>query len=349
MVELAGGLGYRFAAASASGPGRNPWDPTRWTGGSSSGSGAAVAGGLAGFAIGTETWGSILCPSAFCGITGLRPTYGRVSRAGAMACSWTYDKIGPLARTATDCRLVLDAIAGHDPDDPTSSSEPVRLGARDAKPLRQVRAARIPLDFGKGGEREVETAFDRAVDELRAGGLRIVDAELPTFPAAEVAGVLIAAEAISSFEGWYRDGRVHELSDEYAPHQRDVIAAVTGVDLVKAWRMRRALQEEMTRFFDRYDVIVTPNFTTVAPPVSADLTKALASYSDPVGAVGNTCGLPSIALPCGFGTGHMPVGFQIVGAPFDEATLLALGEMYQQRTGFHRERPALVAAAPSRD
>src|SRR5437762_9023516 len=129
MVEFAGGLGYRFADASISGPGRNPWDIGRWTGGSSSGSGASVAAGLCGFAIGTETWGSILCPSAFCGITGLRPTYGRVSRAGAMACAYTFDKVGPIARSARDCRLILEAIAGPDPDDPTSSRTPVRLGS----------------------------------------------------------------------------------------------------------------------------------------------------------------------------------------------------------------------------
>ena len=128
MVEFAGGLGYRYANASASGPGRNPWNPQRWTGGSSSGSGAAVAGGLVAFALGTETWGSILCPAAFCGLVGVRPTYGRVSRAGAMVCSWTFDKVGPLARSVADCRLVLQAIAGHDALDPTSSVEPVRLG-----------------------------------------------------------------------------------------------------------------------------------------------------------------------------------------------------------------------------
>src|SRR6185436_11393574 len=127
MVEFAGGLGYRFPDASSAGPGRNPWNTDRWTGGSSSGSGAAVAGGLVGFALGTETWGSILCPSAFCGITGVRPTYGRVSRAGGMVCSYTFDKVGPLARSAADCRMILEAIAGHDPDDPTSSHEPVRL------------------------------------------------------------------------------------------------------------------------------------------------------------------------------------------------------------------------------
>src|SRR5690349_8113430 len=130
MVEFAGCLGYRFADSSLQGPMRNPWDPDRWTGGSSSGTGACVAAGLVGFGIGTETWGSILCPSAFCGVTGLRPTYGRVSRAGGMVGSYTLDKIGPIARSAADCRLILQAIAGSDPRDLTSSDEPVQVERR---------------------------------------------------------------------------------------------------------------------------------------------------------------------------------------------------------------------------
>src|SRR5947199_153174 len=145
MVEFAGGLGYRFANASSSGPGRNPWNRERWTGGSSSGSGAAVAAGLVGFALGTETWGSILCPSAFCGITGLRPTYGRVSRAGAMVCSWTFDKVGPLARSAADCRLVLQAVAGPDAGDPSASAEPLRLD-RQGVDVSRLKGALVPLD-----------------------------------------------------------------------------------------------------------------------------------------------------------------------------------------------------------
>ena len=126
--------------------------------------------GCAAFALGTETWGSILCPSAFCGITGLRPTYGRVSRAGAMACAYTFDKVGPLTRSAADCRLVLQAIAGHDPDDPTSSREPVRPRAA-RKPLAKLRGALIPSDFTqKGEESEARPAFDHAVAELSAAG-----------------------------------------------------------------------------------------------------------------------------------------------------------------------------------
>jgi aspartyl-tRNA(Asn)/glutamyl-tRNA(Gln) amidotransferase subunit A len=339
MVELAGCLGYRFADASASGPGRNPWNRERWTGGSSSGSGAAVAAGLAPFAIGTETWGSILCPSAFCGVTGLRPTYGRVSRAGGMVGSWTFDKIGPLARSAEDCRLILQAIAGPDDQDPSAAPEPVSLAPRRRR-LDRIRAAMVPLDFEKtkGAEPEVKARFGAAVSTLMAAGLQVEIATLPEFPASEIAGLIITAEALSTFENLYRDGRVRGLRDRYAPHQPEINRAVTGADLVKAWRMRRVLQEKMAAFFADWDVIVTPNFMSVAPPIDRDLYETL-PYSDPVGAIGNACGLPAVALPCGFGAHHMPVGFQIVGAPWDEGLLLDLGELYQSRTAFHRERP----------
>ena len=133
-----------------------------------------------------------------------------------------------------------------------------------------------------------------------------------------------------------------QLKDPFAPYQVEINQAMTGPDLVKAWRMRRVLQERMAEFFSTYDVILTPNFMSVAPRIEEDLNQAL-PYADPVGAVGNACGLPSIALPCGFGKEHMPVGFQLMGAPFEEATLLDLGELYQKRTAFHRERPVLEA------
>jgi aspartyl-tRNA(Asn)/glutamyl-tRNA(Gln) amidotransferase subunit A len=340
MIEFAGGLGYRMADASDVGATRNPWNTSRWAGGSSSGSGAAVAGGLAAFALGTETWGSILCPSAFCGITGLRPTYGRVSRAGAMVCANTFDKVGPMARTAADCRALISVLAGADPDDPTTVSEGLGLSVVPRRPYHQLRGALIPLDFTKAGEPEVKTAFDRAVSDLRAAGLNITEAKLPEFPASEIAGMLITAEALSAFENFYRDGRVKQLKDPYAPYQPEISAAMTAADLVKAWRMRLALQERMAEFFSEYDFIVTPNFMSVAPPVTQDLYEAL-PYSDPVGAVGNACGLPAIALPCGFGKNHMPVGFQIVAAPYEESTVLDIGELYQKRTVHHREQPEI--------
>jgi aspartyl-tRNA(Asn)/glutamyl-tRNA(Gln) amidotransferase subunit A len=340
MVEFAGGLGYRWADASITGPGRNPWEPSRWTGGSSSGAGAAVGGGLVTFAIGTETWGSILCPSAFCGVTGLRPTYGRVSRAGAMVCSYTFDKIGPLARSAADCRAVLAAIAGPDPADSSASDEPLRID-RGRRSIGGLHAAVIPLDFAKHGEPEVKKGFEEALGVLGRLGLKLETTTLPDFPAADVAGAIITAEALSAFETFYRDGRVKQLKDPYAPYQMELASPMTAADLVKAWRMREVLQEKMSDFFGRYDVIVTPNFMSVAPPISKDLNESL-NYSDPVGGVGNACGLPSIALPMGKGRGGLPIGFQIMGAPWDEGLLLDLGEAYQGKTVFHRDHPNLA-------
>ncbi|MGH7681200.1 MAG: amidase [Candidatus Eiseniibacteriota bacterium] len=343
MVEFAGCLGYRFADASLQGPGRNPWNRDHWTGGSSSGSGAAVSAGLVGFAMGTETWGSILCPSAFCGITGIRPTYGRVSRAGGMVGSWTLDKMGPLARSASDCRAILQAIAGPDADDPSSSSEPVQLAKR--KPdFSKLKAALVPMDFTKtkGAEPEVKAAFDQAVSDLGAMGLKMEEVKLPDFPASEVATTVLYAEAVSTFENFFRDGSVWKLHDAYAPYQPEIAGGVTGTDYVKAMRMRVVLQKKMAEFYSTYDVIVTPNFLSVSPPIKDDLTKTL-PYSDPVGAIGNACGLPAIALPCGFGRGHLPAGFQIMGSSFEEGLLLDLGEAYQARTGYHRERPPLPA------
>ena len=343
MVEFAGCVGYRYPDASVSGPGRNPWDPARWTGGSSSGSGAAVAAGLVGFAIGTETWGSILCPSAFCGITGLRPTYGRVSRAGGMVGSFSFDKIGPLARTAADCRLILQAIAGADDADPTAADRAVDL-APHRRDLKRLRSAVVDLDWSvKGAEPEVHRAFTDAVASLEQAGLAVEHAKLPEFPAADLASVIINAEAMSSFERFYRDGSIRQLKDPWAPYQREVNGAITGEDLVKAWRMRRVLQERMSEFFSEWDLIVTPNFMSVAPPLERDLYDTL-PYGDPAGAIGNTCGLPAIALPCGTGARGLPCGFQLMAAPWNEALLLDVGERFQARSAFHRARPSAYLA-----
>jgi len=347
MVEFAGGLGYRFADASISGPGRNPWNPERWTGGSSSGSGGSVAAALCAFAIGTETWGSILCPSAFCGITGLRPTYGRVSRAGGMVCSDTFDKIGPLARSASDIRMILQTIAGQDPADPTSSSEPVNL-TPGRHSLKGLKGALITPDWKqKGVEPEVKECFGRTVQTLRDAGLQLADAKFPEFPYGEVAGLLITIEALSAFEPFFKDGRVKRLKDPWAQYQVETNAAVTGADAAKAWRMRVVLQKKMAEFFSTYDYVVTTNFMSVAPPVKQDLNETL-PYGDPAGGIGNACGLPSIALPMGFGKEHMPASFQIMAAPFEESTLIDFGELWQSRTKYHLERPPIAAAKAAR-
>jgi aspartyl-tRNA(Asn)/glutamyl-tRNA(Gln) amidotransferase subunit A len=340
MIEFAGGLGYRFPDASASGACANPHDLGHWSGGSSSGSGSAVAAGLCAFALGTETWGSILCPAAFCGITGLRPTYGRVSRAGAMVCAWSFDKVGPLARSAADARRVLEAIAGPDPADPTCATAPLSLEGPKRGP-GSLKAGVFMPDFDRHGEVEVKRAFEDAVEEVARLGVRMSGIRLPDLPASEVAGVLITAEALSSFERFYQDGSVRQLSDPYAPFQPEINRPITGADLVKAWRIRRVLQEQVAQLFESVDLILAPNFMSVAPQLQEDLFQAL-PYADPLGAIGNACGLPALAVPSGAGRKGLPVGFQMVAGPFEEAMLLDLGERYQKRTRWHQRHPALT-------
>jgi aspartyl-tRNA(Asn)/glutamyl-tRNA(Gln) amidotransferase subunit A len=340
-VEFAGCLGYHLADASVAGPGRNPWNPERWTGGSSSGSGAAVAAGLCAFALGTETWGSILCPSAFCGLTGLRPTYGLVSRAGGMVGAYSFDKVGPLARSAADCRVVLDALQGPDPLDPASAGERVALDAGAGRPLSGLRGALVPLDWSKSGEPEVKAAFDAGVAALRAAGLHLEETTLPEYPASEVSGTLITVEALAAFEPFFEDGRVKQLKDGMARHQREIARVITGADTMKAWRMRRELQEIVGRFFEKWDVIVTPNFKSVAPRVTDDFNTALA-YADPAGAIGVGCGLPALALPAGFGRERLPASLQVMGPPFSEATLLGIGEAFQAVTKHHEEHATVA-------
>jgi aspartyl-tRNA(Asn)/glutamyl-tRNA(Gln) amidotransferase subunit A len=259
-----------------------------------------------------------------------------------MVCSNTFDKVGPIARSAHDCRTILQAIAGHDDGDPTSSREPVRLAA-GTRPLSKLRVGVVRLDYTKGREPNARVAFDRVLDQLHAMGLSLSEAQLPDFPIAEMAGLLITAEALSAFERFHKDGTVHQLNDPYAPYQWEINAAATADDLVKAWRMRRVLQQKMAEFFANVDVIVTPNFITTAPRIDEDINQALNGYTDPVGGIGNACGLPSIALPCGTGANGLPLGFQFMAAPFQEATLLDLGEAWQKRTRFHLAHPELAA------
>ncbi|MGN6675732.1 MAG: amidase, partial [Thermomicrobiales bacterium] len=196
MVELAGGMGYEQPNATFTGPGLNPWNPDAWSGGSSSGSGSAVGAGAAPFAIGSETVGSILTPSSYCGVFGLRPTYGRVSRHGAMALCWTLDKLGPMCRTADDCGLVLAAIAGPDPADDTTLPEPYRY------PPEQDRASgfrlAVPEGATEGAQEAVAANFNAALDELRAVAT-IEEVALPDYPYNAAVGAILAGESASAF------------------------------------------------------------------------------------------------------------------------------------------------------
>ena len=338
MAELAGGLGYHRGNASLQGPMRNPWNRERWAGGSSSGTGASVGAGLVPFGIGTETWGSILCPSNFCGVTGLRPTYGRVSRHGAMALSWTLDKIGPIGRTLDDDRLILDAIAGRDPLDAASADHDLSWKGETRGNLRGLRAALIPSDFAKNGEPETARAFDAAIATLTAAGLSIDEAKLPDLPYETTAIVALQAEVIEAFRDLYTTGDVRKLVDERAPVQAELAKAITASDYVHALRIRTEAQKQMNGFFEQYDLIVAPGFLKIAPGVTEDMDTYF-SGADPVGGMSNLTGIPMAALPMGLGKDGMPVGFQLVAPAFDEALLLRVGKEFQRRTKHHLARP----------
>src|SRR5258705_7587970 len=215
MIELAGGMGYRFASASLQDQAKNPWDTTCWTCGSSSGSGAIVAAGLAAFAIGTETWGSIICPSAFCGVSGLRPTYGRVSRYGAMALAPSMDKIGPMARSAEDCARIFAAIAGHDLKD--RGTAPIDKGAFTYSPSMELRARPLKIGWLPNAWKSLEPGVAKPIEAANRilkkyfPGTRA--ALLPEGPFEDAAGVIISIEGTAAFRELIRSGKVADLTD----------------------------------------------------------------------------------------------------------------------------------------
>jgi aspartyl-tRNA(Asn)/glutamyl-tRNA(Gln) amidotransferase subunit A len=344
MIELAGGLGYMYASASLQGEARNPWDTTCWTCGSSSGSGAIVAAGLAGFAIGTETWGSIVCPSAFCAVSGFRPTYGRVSRYGAMALSYSMDKIGPMARSAEDCTRIFAAIAGHDPLD--RSTLPIDKAAFTFSPAAELkpRALRIGWLTNAWQEKDYAPGVSKTADAARKTLQRhfpsVKSATLPEGPWEEAANVVVSCEGASAFGDLIRSGKVSELADPLGKIGGYPNLTISGADYTSALRIREILQEQMDAFFENYDVIAAASQPVTATPLDLDLSKGLA-YSDPLGAIGNLCGLPALSVPCGFTEKNLPVGLQFVGRAGDDAGVLQAGRTFQQYTDFHRKHPKL--------
>ncbi len=345
MVELAGGGGYRYASASLQGPGLNPWDRTRWSGGSSSGSGSAVAAALVPFAIGSETWGSIVTPCAYCGVTGLRPTYGYVSRYGAMALSWTMDKLGPMCRSAEDCGLVLQAIAGGDSNDPASAGKSFYYAPQYVKKLNDIRVGYAPEDFGELAYPAARAAFENALEVVRGLGVQLKEIRLPELPYSMVAGTVVNTEGSAIFEPLIRDGRVDQLEDRKQIAGLKAGLEVKASSYLKAMRMRRKMQDEARRLFGEVDAMFAPSLFGIANKI----TQALDDPSQPrpkpkprgnrdLNTMGNLAGLPELILPCGFAEG-MPVAVSLVARPFNENLLLQLGNQFQNTAGFHRQRP----------
>ncbi len=343
MIELAGGMGYRFASASATGAARNPWNTGCWTCGSSSGSGAIVASALAAFAIGTETWGSIVCPSSFCGISGLRPTFGRVSRYGAMALSYSMDKIGPMTRSVADCAMVLSVIAGHDERDkgslPAGTAE--FRWPEEWKLKRGIRVGVVKKPFGdfKVAD-EVQAAFDAALKVLQGAGATIGETEMPEGPYEIAAGTVISVEGATAFRDLIESGKIGEIVDPLGRVGAYVGTVIPADDFLRAMQIRSVTQPKAAAMFEQFDVITSLSQPVGATTLDTNLETGL-TYPDPIGGIGNFCGLPAISVPCGFTKEKLPVGIQFVGNVLDELSVLVAAGTFQSKTDWHRKRPPL--------
>ena len=340
MIELAGGMNYRFASASLQGPAKNPWNTKCWTCGSSSGSGAIVAAGLAGFAIGTETWGSIVCPAAFCGVSGLRPTYGRVSRYCAMALSYSMDKIGPLARSAEDCAHIFAAIAGHDFKDRGTLN--IDKAAFTYSPSMELSAKPLRVGWLTNAWKKLDSHAERPLQAAERGVRKFFpgtrNAALPEGPFEDAGGLIIAVEGVAAFRELIRSGKVAQLTDPLGQINGYVSEQLSGADYVRALQVRDILQRKMTDMFDTFDVLVAASQPIGATPLETNLETDL-TFPDPLGGIGNLCGLPALSVPCGFTDQNLPVGLQFVAKAGNDAAVIRAARIFQQHTDWHRRHP----------
>jgi len=295
---------------------RNPWNLTQGSSGSSAGSCAGTAAGLFAFAIGSETLGSIVSPCDRCGVTGLRPTFGRVSRSGAMALSWSMDKIGPIGRTVEDCAIVFDAIYGPDGLDQTLYDLPFNYDAK--LKLKKLRLGYLKQDFEK--EKGAHKSNDQiALEKLRALGLVLTPVELPDFPL-DAIRLVLATEAAAAFEDLTRSGRDDLLKQQERNAWPNIFREhrfIPAVEYLQAQRIRFLLIQAVARTFDKVDVIVAPSFS-----------RGLL--------LGNLTGHPCVVVPNGFSDPGTPTSICFLGKLFGEAQLLAVAKTYQEATGFHR-------------
>jgi aspartyl-tRNA(Asn)/glutamyl-tRNA(Gln) amidotransferase subunit A len=336
---------FGFTGANAVyGDCKNPWNADRIAGGSSSGSAVAVALGICGFSLGSDTGGSIRLPAALCSVTGLKPTYGRVSRQGVVPLSWTLDHVGPLARTADDVALVLESMAGHDAADEASSRAPVpNYSAELDKPLRGLRLG-VPGEWFFGSlEPAVGKALDAAIAKLVELGCSLASVELPHLEEALGAHrAIIFPEAASYHEPFLRD-----RGDKYGDDIRPLLAGglvLPAADYLRGQRARRVIRAAWAKAFSPIDFLVAPaspitasrfgQQTAKLPRGERPLVRAYLDVTLPF----NLSGQPAMSVPCGFSPEGMPIGLQLVGKPFAEGLLLRVGHQYQQATDWHRRR-----------
>jgi len=340
---------YEFAAglptlASYFQPARNPWNRDIDPGGSSSGSGAAVAAGLAYGAMGSDTGGSIRWPAFCCGIVGMKATYGRVSRAGVFPLSWNLDHTGPMTRTVEDCALMLQACAGYDPLDPASADEPVpnfsgKLG-RDIKGMRIGIPRKL---FMENCDKEILASFEAAVTQMATLGAEMRDVDSITF--GEMSALLwpiVAADAAA-----YHLEDMKTRPGDYNPDLRMILAIgtlVSATGYLQAQRVRDQVRRKMLQQLETVDLFMMPTTGFMPgpirsePPVGSFITSDSFSIYTPLM---NLTGFPTLALPCGFSAAGLPMGFQLAGKPFDETTVFQAGYAYEQSTPWHQRHPAL--------
>jgi aspartyl-tRNA(Asn)/glutamyl-tRNA(Gln) amidotransferase subunit A len=348
---------------------RNPWDTTRTPGGSSGGSAAAVAAGLAPLAIGSDTGGSIRQPAAFCGVVGMKPTYGRVSRYGLVAFASSLDQLGPFASDVAGAAALLEVMAGHDPRDSTSVDRPVPdYRSTLEQPLSGLRVGVAPEHFAAGLDEEVASAVHAAADIYRSLGARIVDVALPHSKYGVAAYYLIApSEAASNLARYdgvhygHRAASFDGLIDMYATSRGEgfgpevkrrimlgnyaLSAGYYDAYYLKALKVRRLIRQDFDRAFETCDVLLSPVAPTPAFKVGELVDDPLAMYlSDIYTLSANLAGLPGISLPGGFSQRGLPIGIQLVGPPFGEETLLRAARMFERETPWHTKRPALAVA-----
>ena len=347
MVEFAygpEGLNVHYGHA------RNPWDARvhRMTGGSSSGSGASVAAGLVPVALGSDTGGSIRIPCSLCGLAGIKPTYGRVSRAGVLPLSWSMDHVGPMTRSVADSALVLGAMAGYDAADPTSSVLPVPdyLAALTGD-VRGLRVGLLRSFFLEAAAPEVRAAVEAAARTLEKAGAVVDEVVVPSIRhVAAGALAVVATEALTYHATWLRTRRA-----DYDPEVSTRLmlgAFVTGAHYVRGQQARALIRQEVDHALARHDVLLAPATPIPAPGIDerqttlgdgpSDVRSALIRLTRPF----NFSGHPACSVPCGFTAGGLPIGMQIVGRPFDEATVLRTGDAYQRITDWHTRRPVLA-------
>jgi aspartyl-tRNA(Asn)/glutamyl-tRNA(Gln) amidotransferase subunit A len=322
-------------------PPRNPWNRDHVPGGSSSGAGAAIAAGMVRVAMGSDTGGSIRHPAAYCGVVGLKPTYGRISRRGVAALSWSMDHCGPMGRSVEDVAILLGAVAGHDSLDPGSADVPV--GDYRAELERGVAGLRlgVPRAWLEQTAGPVREGIERVLATLAEAGARVVDVDVPDLDHLSACGrVILAAEAFAAHAADLRArpgdyGRI-------AFTRLAAGAALTAEDLVQAQRLRGRLTEQMNRAFDQADALICPNVMIEAPRFDA-LPDAMAPGAPMQMIQFNVTGHPALAVPIGLGPGGLPIGLQVAGRGFDEAMVLRVGRAVEALSGWESVALPVVA------